>query len=357
MKHSMAPLVTMNAIAPLLEGARKIVTHCAKIQAGENVLIVTDTGRDLSMSYAFMQAVIEQSAEPTVITMKEREYPGQEPPPQVAAAMLDSDVIFQITTTVMAYTQAVKRARERGARYAAMTGILPEIIASPTVTATDFEKMNPLVQALADMVDRAEKVKVTTEKGTHLEMNLKGRTAITCTSLLDTPGCLTGLPDLEVCVAPVEDSINGTAVVDASISSSGLVANPVTLHISNGMLEKIEGGKDAKELEALLHRQNDPHVYQVAELGIGLNPNAQIRGAIIEDEGKLGTCHIAVGNNILLGGQNEAPVHIDNVMIDPKIVFDGKTVLKTGGKTIEVIEELLPFMDPIKKAGWNVISE
>jgi leucyl aminopeptidase (aminopeptidase T) len=353
----MTPLIKMSKITPLMKGARKIMRQCAKIKAREKVLIITDTGTDLAISYAFMQAAMEESAEPVVVTMEERDFPGQDPPSQMKAAMLDSEVIFQVTKTVMAYTQAVKEAREKGARYAAMTGILPEIIASPTVTNTDFEGMQPLIKKLAEMVDVTKRVRITTTGGTALEMSLEGRTAITCTSLLDTPGCLTGLPDLEVCVAPVEDSVTGIAVVDASISSSGLVSAPVILHIKDGIVQHIEGEKDAEQLRSILESQNDPHVYQIAELGIGLNPHAQLRGAIIEDEGKLGTVHVAVGNNILLGGRNEAPIHIDNVMKDPTIEFDGKIILRTKGNTIQVSEDLRSFIDPIKKAGWNIKEE
>jgi leucyl aminopeptidase (aminopeptidase T) len=353
----MTPLVKMNDITALMEGAHKIVTHCAKLKPGEKLLILTDTGTDLAISYAFMQAALEEDVEAAVITMKERDFPGEEPPPQVAAAMAVSDVIFQVTKTVMAYTQAAREARERGARFAAMTGIFPEIIASPTVIDTDFEAMKPLVEKLADMVNTAGKVRITTPAGTDLHMSLEGRMAVTCTSILDSPGCLTGLPDLEVCVAPVEDSVNGIAVVDATISSSGLVKYPVTLHIKNGILNKIEGGEDADNLRGVLEGQNNSHVYQVAELGIGLNPNAQLRGAIIEDEGKLGTVHIAVGNNILLGGRNEAPVHIDNVMKDPTVVFDEKVVLKTRNRNIQVSTDLLPFINPIKKSEWKIMEE
>lgn len=353
----MIPLVEMTEIPPLMEGAHKIVTHCAKLKPGEKLLILTDTGTDLAISYAFMQAALGEGVEAAVIIMKERDYPGEEPPPQIAAAMAVSNVIFQVTKTVMGYTQAVKEARRKGARFAAMTGIFPDIIVSSTVKDTNFEAMKPLVEKLADMVNAANEVSITTPAGTDLHMSLKGRKAVKCTSLLDTPGCLTGLPDLEVCVAPVEDSINGIAVVDATISSSGLIKHPVILHIKNGLLNKIEGGEDADNLRELLEKQNNPHVYQIAELGIGLNPNAQLRGAIIEDEGKLGTVHIAVGNNILLGGINEAPVHIDNVMKDPTVVFDGEIVLKTKHRNIQFSHELLPFIDPIKKAQWKIMDE
>ena len=41
-----------------------------------------------------------------------------------------------------------------------------------------------------------------------------------------------------------------------------------------------------------------------------MNPKGEVRGIILEDESTYGTCHIALGNNIALGGKNKAPIHI-----------------------------------------------
>ena len=58
-------------------------------------------------------------------------------------------------------------------------------------------------------------------------------------------------------------------------------------------------------LKSLMTNINDENMYQIAEIGIGLNPNGSIRGVIIEDESTLGTVHIGLGNNILWGGEIE----------------------------------------------------
>lgn len=346
--------VTMSEVTPLMDGARKIVLECARVESSENVLIITDTGRDLAVAYAFMQAVSEVGAEPVVVTMKQRSSPGEEPPPHVKEAMLHSDVILQATTTIMAYTDAKKEACAAGARFAAMTGMLPEIVKSPAVCKTNFAQLTPLIKALGTMVEAAKNAKITTPKGTHLEMSLTGRNAFLCTSILDAPGCMSGVPDLEVFIGPVEDSVNGVAVIDGTISSYGLVENDVTLTIEQGILKKIEGKKEADHLKETLESQNNPNVYQVAELGIGLNPHAELRGAIIEDEGALGTVHIAVGDNILMGGTNKAPVHIDMVMKEPVIELDGKPVIKVEKNTIYVAPDIFPMTACIE--SWNMKS-
>jgi len=346
--------IIMSDVNRLMEGARKLVVECALVRPEERVLIITDTGRDLAVAYAFMQAAMEVGAEPVVVTMKQRGAPGEDPPPQVKEAMMAADVILQGTTTIMAYTDARRDACTKGARFAAMTGIVPDIIISPVVTDADFKAIRPLVEKLGKMVSAAETARITSKKGTDVTMSIQGREGLICTSILDRPGMLSGMPDLEVYTGPVEDSINGTAVIDATISSSGLLAEPVTLTIERGKVTAIEGGGDAEALITLLKTQHDPRVYQIAELGIGLNPCAQLRGAIIEDEGALGTVHLALGNNIPMGGINEAPVHIDMVIKDPTVYLDDKKILSSEGRTLRVSSDLFPLTHPYTSSNWKV---
>ena len=68
----------------------------------------------------------------------------------------------------------------------------------------------------------------------------------------------------------------------------------------------------------------------VAELGIGTNYKAKIRGNILEDEKVLGTCHIAFGNNKHFGGKVDVPFHVDFVIQNPTIYSDDVLILKDG---------------------------
>jgi leucyl aminopeptidase (aminopeptidase T) len=78
----------------------------------------------------------------------------------------------------------------------------------------------------------------------------------------------------------------------------------------------------------VLRDARDRAAFNVAEFGIGLNPLALIRGAIIEDEAVFGTAHIALGNNSKLGGKNKTTLHIDLVFRQACVELDGKTILK-----------------------------
>lgn len=69
---------------------------------------------------------------------------------------------------------------------------------------------------------------------------------------------------------------------------------------------------------------------QIAELGIGTNPNARVSGRILEDEKALGTAHVAFGTSASFGGVNDANVHIDGLIRTPTIVLDDELLMRDG---------------------------
>lgn len=145
---------------------------------------------------------------------------------------------------------------------------------------------------------------------------------------------MVGIPTIEVFIAPNEDSINGFIVCDVSCSGGiGIIDEPIHLDVENGKVTKIDGGRQAKQLSELLENEDNSSVYQIAELAIGLNPNCNITGIINEDEGKYGTCHMALGSNASFGGINPAPVHIDMVQNTPTIYIDDEEICRDGRLT------------------------
>jgi leucyl aminopeptidase (aminopeptidase T) len=144
------------------------------------------------------------------------------------------------------------------------------------------------------------------------------------------------MPTIEAYIAPVEGTAEGVAVIDASIGAIGLVAAPVTITFAGGRAVKFEGGADAQALRSLVDHAGGADASMLAELGIGLNPQARVVGRIIEDEGTYGTCHIALGSNVHFGGRLDVPFHLDMVMWRPDIRVDGRVLMEAG----RVIEEV-----------------
>jgi leucyl aminopeptidase (aminopeptidase T) len=138
------------------------------------------------------------------------------------------------------------------------------------------------------------------------------------------------IPDIESPVSPVTG--NGVIVCDASIPylGIGLLSEPVTLTVVDGRVTRIEGGKAADTVRAAWESMQDPNVYNLAELGIGMNPECRLTGRMLDDEGVASTCHFGIGSSYTLGGTVKAKCHYDFVLHDPTITVDGQVVMEAG---------------------------
>jgi leucyl aminopeptidase (aminopeptidase T) len=139
-------------------------------------------------------------------------------------------------------------------------------------------------------------------------------------------------PNVEANFSPIEGSAEGVIVADASIPyiDIGVLTEPVIATVEKGMITDIEGGHQAKLLADDLKHRNDSQVYNVAELGVGLNPKCIMQGIMLEDEGVFGSVHIGIGTNITLGGNVKAAIHYDLLMYGATIELDGNVVLEKG---------------------------
>ncbi len=102
------------------------------------------------------------------------------------------------------------------------------------------------------------------------------------------------------------------------------------MRVERGFITDIHGGHQAGVLREDLEVKKDPDVYNIAELGVGLNPKSRMTGIMLDDEGVLGSAHIGIGTNITLGGKVKAAVHYDLVIWRPTIELDGQRVAEEG---------------------------
>ncbi|MCJ7813877.1 MAG: aminopeptidase, partial [Candidatus Atribacteria bacterium] len=119
----------------------------------------------------------------------------------------------------------------------------------------------------------------------------------------------------------------GSILVDGSIVGLGKLTSPIVLKIENGILVEVVG-KHAEEWLKILG--DTEAARNVAEFGIGTNPNARLTGNILEDEKILGTIHVAFGSNNTFGGKVSAGVHLDAVVLSPTVFIDEKLIMDKG---------------------------
>jgi leucyl aminopeptidase (aminopeptidase T) len=318
----------------LLPGARKLLTVCTRTQPGEHVVIVTDPDT-LPVAEALAAAAAELGAEPTVCLIPPRTVHGQEPPAPAAAALKAADVFFTPVRVSITHTQAVKDAVRNGARGLVMTDFTPEMLVHGGIEA-DFAARAPVCRRLAGIFEGGAIVHLTTPAGTDLRLNAAGRRGNALTGIVG-PGEFSTIPTIEANFSPVEGSTEGVIVADASIPylGIGLLETPVRAFVEGGSITAITGGAQAAVLRENLAAQADPNVYNIAELGVGLNPRARLCGRMLEDEGVLGVVHIGIGTSITLGGTVRAKIHYDLLMHEATLEVDGEVVLKDGKVLLE----------------------
>ena len=313
----------------MMRGARTILEDCLSLQEREKFLIVTDPALK-QIAQVLADAAYEQGIEPSLEIMAQRERDGQEPPSSVAEAMKKSDVIVCPVSVSITHTKAIKNAAVSGARILVMTAFTKELMMYGGIEA-DFKAQKPICEKFAQLFTEAEVIRLKNPAGTDLKMNIKGQrgNALTC---IIKPGQFSTFPTIEANVSPIVGSSEGTIVADASIPylGIGLLKEPIYIKVNQGFITEIKGGYQAEILTQDLEAKNDPYVYNIAELGVGLNPKCKMTGIMLDDEGVLGSAHIGIGSNLTLGGNLKAAIHYDLVLWYPTIKLDEKIVMKNG---------------------------
>lgn len=314
-------------------GAQKLVTVNGRVQPGESVVIVTDE-KLVSFADLVGDAATAEGASVVTCIIPQRTEDGQEPPKPVAAAMAEADVIFSPVSVSITHTRAIRSALDRGARAILMTAYTDEIITSAGLLETDFEAQAEKCRRLGAALNAGEMLRLTSPKETDLSFSIADRRVNVLTNIPD-PGQLAPVPDIEVNVVPLEGSANGTLIADASVPylGIGVLSEPIVCRVEDGFIVRMEGGPQASVLREALESHNNRNCFNVAELGIGLNPNAKLTGRMLDDEGVLGTIHIGIGTSHTLGGNVVAPTHYDLLMWEPTIEIDG-TVVQRGSEVL-----------------------
>ncbi len=311
------------------KGAKTLVEVCAAVKPQENVLIVTDFAK-MPIAEAVATAAYSLGAEVAICTIVPRSGHGQEPPPPIAEAMKNADVIFTPVTYSITHTRAVKNACEAGSRIIAMTDFREHMLIKGGLEA-DFNETKIMCQKMAQAFEKSTEVVLTSTGGTRLTMRKEGRPGNALFCIVE-PGQMSPAPNVEANFSPIEGSAEGVIVADASIPyiDIGILAEAVIATVEKGMITDIKAGHQANLLANDLRSRNDPQVYNVAELGVGLNPKCLMQGIMLEDEGVYGSVHIGIGTNITLGGNVKAAIHYDLLMWGGTIELDGNIVLEKG---------------------------
>jgi len=299
--------------------AETAVHQCLALEAGEDCVVVTDDER-LPIGEAIYEVASEVTDESLIARYQPGDQHGEEPPEPVAAAMRAADVVFAPTTKSVTHTRARSQACEAGARVATLPGITEEVFV--TGLDADYDAIEAHSEALHEKVAGAEEVRITSPQGTDVTVEPGDREWRLDTGIVHEPGAMSNLPAGEVFCSP--ETADGTVVVDGTMMPHGRLDESVTVHVEDGYVTEIEDDGLRGEVEAAAEEVGrDAH--NVAELGIGTNVAVtELVGSVLLDEKAAGTVHVAIGDDHAIGGDTDAPIHLDGILTEPTVFVDGE---------------------------------
>jgi leucyl aminopeptidase (aminopeptidase T) len=308
-----------------LARAAATTVECLGVAPGERFLVVYNP------ELAEIAEAVAEAGRATTDATEALGFPtlsrhGEEPPPEIAAALLEADAAALITGYSLSHTAARVAGTQRGLRVASMPSILRETFVR--AVPVDYPHIEAVGRRLAAELTAADRCRITAPGGTDVELVLSGREGRSDDGDLRTPGAFGNLPAGEGYIAPVETEGNGRIVFDGSLASLGVLGEPVAVELEGGRAVSARGGV-AERLLAILDAGGENGRF-IAELGIGTNPAAEIVGVILEDEKVEGTIHLAFGTSASIGGQNVASVHLDGLVLSPTVELDGRTIMREG---------------------------
>lgn len=303
--------------------AETAVEQCLAVAEGETCLIVTDDRRE-PLGEALYEAALEATDDAVIVRYPPGPQHGAEPPAPVAAAFGAADAFLAPTTKSLSHTRARSDATDAGVRGATLPGITEEVFVSGL--DADYEAIAEECEAMLEQVAGADEIRVTTPRGTDVTFEIGDREWLDDTGIVREPGAFSNLPAGEVFVSP--ESADGTYVVDGTIRPHGLLDPDRTIEfeVEDGYVTSIGDDAIRSEVEEAAEQVGD-NAYNLAELGIGTNIGVtELIGSVLLDEKAGGTVHIALGDDAGIGGDNDAPIHLDGILREPTVYADGDVV-------------------------------
>jgi len=259
---------------------------------------------------------------------------GSEPGEAMAKKMRQADVLIAIVNYSLSHTQARARATEAGVRIASMPGFEARMFHPGGPMSVDYQQVAQDTEKLAKLVTEAERATVRSPGGTDISFSLAGREGGMDTGLCSERAGFSNLPAGETYAAPVEGTAEGRIVAQAGWYPH--LTEDMTFHFEGGLVVSCQGGgKVGDEFRELLQLESEDERHlarrNLAELGIGTNPNAKQPDNVLEEEKIKGTVHLAIGHSSHMGGAVVADLREDFVLPKPDLLLDD-TLVNEGGE-------------------------
>lgn len=316
----------------MIRSADLIIRRLLAVKSGESVAIVCDPQTEMAMALALAGVVEAVGAEYTIMIMPTRSKErGNDLTAIIEKGLEAADCMVGLTRASGAptYSSAVKALYKRKSlRTISMVFRDVENYTHGGALA-DYDALYQDGQKLADRWSAGGIMHITTASGTDIRAPVAGEDVVIECGFATEPGQEAAFSDGEVSSRPHEGTAEGVIVVDGPICYLGLPADPIHIYVEKGKITRIEGeSPQANELRRIVATIKNAD--NIAEFGIGLNPDCQRNGDFEEEKKARGLVHIAIGDNVFYGGQTKSPVHMDMVLYEPTVWLDDQILVDQG---------------------------
>jgi len=259
---------------------------------------------------------------------------GLEP---VISALSSSSFVVDCTVEGLLHAPELPRLLANGSRILMVSNEHPELL----------ERMKPdpalegKVKAGVKMLRGASEMRVTSEAGTDLTVDVSGAMVGGGWGFTNRPGTMSHWPGgLCVCF-PKANSVNGKVVMapgDINLTFKRYLENAIELIVEQDYIVAIEGrGVDADLMRSYFSAWGDREAYATSHVGWGMNPAARWDAMAMYDRAQQnGTEQRAFGGNFLYStGANEHAKrytlgHFDLPLRNCTVSLDGTVVVDCG---------------------------
>jgi len=331
----------------VLEGARAAMKVSA-VKQDERVGLICDLRVEPEVIYALFAAAKELGATP-FLCMVERGR-GYGPPDEFLGAIKSADVLY--FSWEMANSAVIKQLRqERGTRCVGFPHCRTAALLSDEAVRFPLDVLSALYPKTWDVFrcDKDVEVIITDPKGTDFRVVLSRDNInqkfprdrrYAGQIIANEPGSVSHLPvghgpNVLIPSEPLNDTSEGVLRFDAINPAPGVYRGwsgdaayqePVTCHVKQGRVTRVEGGREARIFERIL-AQDPQNVSQLREIGLGHNPKVPTyRG----ERGYHGANHAGAVHWGFGGGPQKSRIHIDTIMFQSTITANGSPIVERG---------------------------
>jgi 2,5-dihydroxypyridine 5,6-dioxygenase len=255
----------------------------------------------------------------------------------VIEALKHVDVIVDVTVEGMIHAEEMAEIEQAGTRLLVICNEHPEILERTEPRA----ELGPKVALGIEMLKAASEMRITSDAGTDLTINIKDAPCGGTPGFSTRPGAVDHWPGGLCLCFPGENAVNGTVVMDVgdmNLTFKDYLRDRVTMTVENDYITDIIGDNlDAELFREYLGAWDDPKAYGFSHVGWGMNPHARWESLALYDKGDVqGTEFRAWAGNFLWStGSNQYAGrftlgHFDLPMRGCTITLDGVPVVIKG---------------------------